>query len=492
MRGSARDSGSASSAAPREAATGARRTVMLLAVVVVAGLVVLCAFFAGLFDGRSAVFPQRAAIENAAPENDAERAASSAELVHAPRPIDVLPEPDGRVALDDDSAASALREEVGADAAATAPVLPAGELHVVVRTNGRPAVGAVAVHTYPRVTSADFDGDALAREPLVDGVARFTELPSGLMIGAVEIGADPPYRFSLVNPNQRGFVVTIELGDATVHGRVRNPDGTDAVGATVVVNSSGIKVVTTTNVDGSYLAGRHFQVGGCTVELRGNGLEAYPQRTVGLVAAQAHDVSFGPGSRLVRWRGRVIASDGQPVRADDGFAAGSLDLVTMAGRGAPMSVEVVDGAIDQWFEPGIYAVSTPVDVHAASAASRSRDPSTRQPPTRVLIDLSHDLEQDVLLPGAVVRGRVDPPTESPTTAASEVWKGGPIDTRPTIQLRGAIGVTFIEATIGADGAFRFVGLAPGTYVLSWHPNQTHEFVVAERDLAVIELDLTTP
>jgi hypothetical protein len=434
--------------------------------IVVAGASALCAL------GGDEVRPQRVYV---AAEGAAEPAASTADHDTPALRAPVLREA-GIESRSDARSAVAAQSDTASVAPNTANELPAGALEVVVHAAERAAQGWVSLQrvatndvTVPLVRPAE------SESPLVDGVARFDDVPRGLLLVGVHVGSDPPQRRLWVNSRVRGARIEFEIGNARIHGRIRSADGAAVEGARIVVRGRHGTVVATSAADGSYDAGAHFPAGRFTVAADGfDQARAYPQRSVDLASGAVREVSFGAHGDLVRWRARVLASDGEPVRDGDGLSAAAVQLVAHGGAGPTLVVPVVAGRIDHWFERGVFAL------RLAGAAPERADPRFLLPPSRarteVLLDLSCDLVRDVQLDGAVLRGRVAPTNGGAATTTLRSLGVGPD----------------LTATVDARGAFRFVGLPPGTYELCVGTAPSHRVAVAPHGPRVLELDLTRP
>ena len=356
--------------------------------------------------------------------------------------------------------------------------LPMGQLVVIGRleasaTGSRSAEGSVTVQSLQNNDPATpFNSWSTIHAPLENGVARFTDLPQGVLLVGLHVGSDPPHRKIWVNSRVRGARLDFEFGNARIYGQVRAADGTAVQGARVRITRRNVTVVALCGADGSYDGGNHFPAGRYTVEVDGHPIAgSSPLRTVDLGAGSSHEVSFGPGSDLSRWTGRVLAPDGQFVTASDGLPTGAIQLVAREGRGKTMEVSITDGLIDQWYEQDLYALRQNASDDGPHSRRRS-EPFARLPygPSEnalSAIDLSTDLARDVQLEGFVLSGRI----------ATDGNGANGIDLS-LVAPRGPSPSTVLHAAVGLNGDFRFVGLAPGTYTL----------IGSKRRLASVSID----
>jgi len=452
---------------PRVQASSAAAVVACVVVIATVGAWALRASPRGGFDPRRVHGPAPAAAT--APDSY-----PSGRDIRAPRALAA------RAA--DGSSLNGRRVVVAAEAGSAAgvqlatPSLPAGELEVVVRIADGPAQGQVALQ---RVATNDvtvpLDRRKALEAPLEDGVARFHDVPRGLLLVGVQVGSDPPQRALWVNPRVRGARLEFELGRASLHGRIRSPDGAAVEGARIVVSGRSFTVVATSAADGSYDAGGHFPAGRYSVAVEGFATaSAYPRRSVDLAPGSMRDVSFGAGSGLSRWRGRVLTANGDSVRAGDGLHERAVQVAGRNGRGSAFAVDVVDGAIDQWFEQGVYALRRGSNANERTPSALLLDLPEVPLQGPDAIDLSSHLVRDVQLDGFVLRGRVESPD------------GGPA----SIALRGAPTAPELRAAIDAEGVFRFVGLAAGAYELRWATNGTASVAIDPQGPIEVAVDLT--
>lgn len=351
--------------------------------------------------------------------------------------------------------------------------LEAGELEVLVRVNAGLADGWVSLQ---RIETNDlatpFEPSRTIEAPLEKGVARFSDLPQGVLLVGVLVGPGPPLRSSWVNSRVRGARLEFELGSARIFGWVRDADGAAAEGAQVKVTGRQGTVVASSAADGSYDVGGILPAGRYTVQVAGHPVATtFPKRIVDLADASRLDVSFGPGGGLSHWTGRLLAPDGQPITKADALPNRGVRLVAEGGRGAVLDVHVVDGVIDQWFERGVYDLRRGSD-RVPPLARPDRHATSSNALER--IDLSRDLARDVQLDGFVLIGKVDVPQEE--SGVVSLHKEGEFDKT--------------HAAIGADGSFRFVGLEPGTYALRWAAGDLGSLTIDPFGPIVREVDLT--
>ncbi|QDU82996.1 hypothetical protein Pla163_00910 [Planctomycetes bacterium Pla163] len=385
---------------------------------------------------------------------------------------------------------AALEHEPAVEAASDIDVdaLPAGELEVVVRlgaraADSRPADGWVALQRLEgNDLATPFDPALTIEAPLENGVARFEDLPRGVLLLGVHVGPGPPLRTTWVNSRVRGARLEFRLGDTRLHGWVRDSSGAAAHGARVWITGRQGAVVASCAPDGSYDGGGVLPAGRFEVRVEGHPIaDVSPRRTVDLQPGSVREVSFGPGGDLARWTGRVLAPDGSLVSAADGLPANAVQLAARGGRGRVFDVEVVDGAIDRWFERDVYALRF-VEDGAPVRATRFDDVLDRSPgrgyqSAHDTIDLNSDLVRDVLLAGFVLTGRVDIDTSAAANGAS-----------PSVELRSAHVFDGLRATVGADGTFRFVALEPGTYELHSSGAETAFVAIDARGPTVVEVE----
>jgi len=352
----------------------------------------------------------------------------------------------------------------------------AGELEVLVRVADRPAEGWVALQRVAiNDPTAPFDRLEMLESALQDGSARFRDVPRGLLLVGVHVGADPPQRALWVHSGARGARLEFQLGGSGIHGRIRAPAGAAVEGARIVVSGRHGTVVVSSAADGSYDAGEHFPAGRYTVAVDGfPGARTFPQRRVDLGAGATRDVSFGPGGDLSRWRGRVRTANGDWVREGDGLDERALRLVARSGRGVALDVDVVDGAIDQWFERDVYALRAASQAHERDRSALLGDARGAAWPSSDAVDLSRDLVRDVQLRGFVLRGRVEPPRAGHAYVA----------------LSGVRQASELRAAVDAEGLFRFVGLEPGDYELRWASDRAQTVAIDAHGPLEVELDLT--
>lgn len=383
---------------------------------------------------------------------------------------------------------AALEHEPSFEAASDIEVeaLPVGELEVVVSigaraADSRPADGWVALQRLEgNDLATPFDRSLTIEAPLEDGVALFTNLPRGVFLVGVHVGSDPPHRTSWVNSRVRGARLEFRLGDARIHGWVRDSGGAAAHGARVWITGRHGTVIANCAADGSFEGGRHFPGGRTTVRVEGHPIaDTSPVRTVDVPAAGSLEVSFGPGGDLSRWTGRVLAPDGSLISAADGLPANAVQLAARGGRGRVFDVEVVDGAIDRWFEPDAYALVDRSAVREPAPLGRIVERLDAAPMGAQVLDLSRDLVRDVQLAGFVLAGRVEPP-EDDATFVTIGGAGGGV---------GAGGLRGMRAAVAADGTFRFVALEPGTYELRWGADGVASVTIDARGPVAVEADL---
>lgn len=373
--------------------------------------------------------------------------------------------------------------EVVEDAILEDAILEAGALEVVVRQADRAAVGRVALQ---RIETNDlatpFDPSLTIEAPLEGGVARFANLPQGVLLVGVFVGAEPPLRTTWVNSRVRGARLEFALGRARLHGWVRGADGAAADGARVWITGRQGTVVATCASDGSYDGGGVHPGGRCTVHVEGDPIAlASPRRTIDLVPNSVREVSFGPGGDLSRWTGRVLAPDGSFVTAKDGLPARAVQVVAREGRGATIDVRVVDGAIDQWFERDVYALRL-AGVEEPSGSARfdellAKSPRRGKQGARAMFDLSSDLVRDVQLVGFVLTGRVE-------LGGSEATGGE----SPFVELRAAREFEGLRAEVDAHGSFRFVGVEAGTHALRSSDGREESIAIDARGPIVVDVE----
>lgn len=367
--------------------------------------------------------------------------------------------------------------------------LPVGALEVIGRVDrraagSRPADGWVAVQRLQgNDLATPFDPSLAIDATLENGVARFTDLPRGVLLIGVRVGSDPPYRRTWVNSRVRGARLEFGLGDAQIHGQVRAADGTAAQGARVWITGRSDTVVAICTADGSYDGGSHFPAGRYTVQVEGHPIASnFPLRTVDLPADSSLEVSFGPGGDLSRWTGRVLAPDGLLVTASDGLPARAVQLVAREDRGRVLDVQIVDGVIDQWFERDVYALRQQAGEDGARSEWRDDPfaPSTHRArqSARGAIDLSSGLVRDVQLEGFVLSGRIEV-DGSDFSGTESAFVG----------LRGQRAFESLRAVASSDGAFRFVGLAPGGYELYWSNGRVASVSIDARGPIAVEVQL---
>ncbi len=267
----------------------------------------------------------------------------------------------------------------------------------------------------------------------------------------------------------------------TTLGRVRAADGAAARGARVrIVGPSGT-VVADCASDGSYDGGSRFLAGRYTVRVEGHPIaDSSPVRSCDLDANASIEVSFGPGGGLSRWTGRVLAPDGSSIAALDGLSANALQLVPGGGRGKALDVRISDGAINQWFEPGVYALQQAARIDGTrSARPPSRLEHAPPDPQEIgssAINLSSDLVRDVRLEGFILSGRLAPDPNAPRPPGPQI-----------VELRSARSPEPLRATVRPDGTYRFLGLAPGDYLLT--PLHAPQTIVSIDPLGPLEVEL---
>lgn len=380
-----------------------------------------------------------------------------------------------------------LERDSSAEPARAVAVLPAGLLEVSVRSSGRAALGTVALQPIrSNDLATPFDRSLTIEAPLVDGVARFADLPRGVLLVAVQVGSGPALRTTWVNSRVRGARLEFELGDAGIHGWVRDNDGAAVAGARVWITGQQGTVVATSAADGSYDGGRALPAGRWSVHVEGHPIAlASPRRCLDLQPNSVREISFGPGGDCARWTGRLLAPDGSSVSAADGWPPNALQLVAQEGRGAALDVRVVDGAIDQWFERGVYQLrvvgdsapqrSSPVgDLLARPAGLRLRG-ALRAP---AVLDLSADLARDVQLAGFVLCGRLAIAGSDATGSAT-----------PFVELRAERASESLQAEVSTAGTFRFLALKPGTYELRAWNGREAAVVIDEHGPILVEIEI---
>jgi hypothetical protein len=372
--------------------------------------------------------------------------------------------------------------EVARDSGVDSP--SPGELEVVVRANDRAAVGHVALQ---RINTNDlatpFDRSLTIEAPLVDGVARFGGLPRGVLLVGVHVGSGPPLRTTWVNSRVRGGRLEFDLGDARIHGWVRDDEGAAAAGARVRLTGRQGTVVAISAPDGSYDGGHVLPAGRWVVHVEGHPIAlSSPRRSIDLQRGSVREVSFGPGGDCARWTGRLLAPDGSFVTATDGLPAKAVQLVAREGRGPAIDVRVVGGAIDQWFERDVYRLRVAgagAPQHSArldDLLARSSGLGRQSAPDT--LDLSTDQVRDVQLAGFVLIGRVEN-SGSETTGLDSHF----------VELRSGPESESLQAEVGPDGTFRFVALEQGTYELrSWEAMET-QVVIDEYGPTVVEVEI---
>lgn len=447
-----------------------RAAVATLSVAVAAGAFALLA----LFGSRPG--PQR---EGHAADGPAAAPAAQDTGLDVPTAGGLATRTDGDESLDGRGRALVPEAELGAkraDATDAVSARPAGELEVAVHIAAGPASGWVALqHVATNDLTVPFDRSATIEAPLENGVARFHDLPRGLLLVGVHVGSAPPHRALWVNSRARGARLEFELGSASIHGRVRAPDGVAVEGARILVSGSISTVVTSSAADGSYHAGGLFPVGRHTVALeRSSSTSSFPSRSVDLAPGMIRDVSFGPGSDLSRWRGRVRASNGEFVRAGDGLDPRAVQLAARNGRGPAIAVHVEDGAIDQWFERDVYALRLGSSANEKEVPTERLDPRDAPLTAPGAIDLTTDLVRDVELNGFVLRGRVEAPGSG----------------QAFLSLRAPRTPSELRAAIDDEGAFRFVGLEAGAYELRWKTDRVKAITIDAHGPIELVVDLT--
>ena len=447
-----------------------RAAVATLSVAVAAGVLALLALFGSRFGSRR---------EGHAADGPAAAPAAQDTRLELPTAGGLATRADGDESLDGRGRALAPEAELGANLADVADAVsapPAGELEISVHIADGPASGWVALqHVATNDVTVPFDRSATIEAPLEHGVARFHDLARGLLLVGVHVGSDPPHRALWVNSRVRGARLEFELGSASIHGRVRAPDGGAVEGARIIVSGSIGTVVTSSAADGSYHAGGLFPAGRYTVAVeRSSSTRSFPSRSVDLAPGAVRDVSFGPGSDLSRWRGRVRASNGEFVRAGDGRDPRAVQLAARSGRGPAIAVHVEDGTIDQWFERDVYALRLGSTANEKEVSTALLDPQDAPLLDPRAIDLSSDLVRDVELGGFVLCGRVAPPG----------------DGQASISLRAPRTPSELRAAVDANGTFRFVGLEAGEYELRWETDGVRSITIDAHGPIEVDLDLT--
>lgn len=327
-----------------------------------------------------------------------------------------------------------------------------------------------------------FPSVAQFRESRVDGVAAFRELRPGRYV----LGFDPlsearrPRRF-VAELLHTGQSYRVNLGSARVIGSVFGAEGRALPDVVVGVLSRDsdpdsrllLSAFAVTDRYGEFevvdLASGRYEVV-FEPDARFDGLGDVERHAIVLARGGTAVVRFGPSGRAVRWRGRVTNAAGDPFEG-----RGSLVLTAADARSERSTTIDASGRFEIAFSSGAW--------HARAFLCGAPEAGFD---LGVFELADHDLERDLVVPGAQLRGRVLGLTgaELADTAAAHLVSAH----REGHEYPAAIRTVSLRA----DGTFVLDAVEEGTWVISTWPRAlvgTGSLLVHVPAAGVVNLDL---
>jgi len=363
-------------------------------------------------------------------------------------------------------------------------------LEILVERDGLPAPGVwvwvASPDDWPMLDCLDLEGSlpVSARFERTDasGLATFHELVPWIHTVGLDTAQPPanpwPRRF-VMSGLHAGYRHVIALGSAVVRGTVYYHNGQPRGGAGVqVVNEQPdahhlvIAAIARTDAHGEYRI-EDLPAAAWLVLMdddgRFDGRGLVERARVETVSGGEHVVDFGTPRGLPLWSGRVLNAFGEPFPG-----TGQLQLLQELTGAARMGPIDDHGHFMLAFSAGTFDLA----VHVTGSPGGGFELSPVELP-------AHDLERDVVVPGARLAGRVVAADGAATSLA---------DLRVSAREKGHdYPAAFRTVTTGADGTFRLDGLAPGTWVVGIYPGRLVEGQTIEVTLApserVVELEL---
>ncbi len=393
----------------------------------------------------------------------------------------------GRVAVEEPGPAASEEDppeaaEPETEAEPAAP--PPGCLRVVVRRGGAPVAGRTVHLLRSRSYWLPRDLSAVEAELVhlildAEGEAIACSLEPGTYIVGVELdpGQIPQRRVKLVA--EEGATVRFDLAGASLTGHVYDDDGVPVEGARVQVDSSAA-IVVWTDAQGAYRVeaiaeGVHW-VG---VNRDGSSFsEGEHMLQVAFAEGEAKRLDFGDPAGLATWSGFLRNRAGDPVGSPEGLRRPArLHLLRLEDRDYRTIPVGEDGRFTVRLARGRYQVKV--------------NPPGQRDRLSIHEDLpidSADLEQDIVLPGTRVSGRVrDPLTGEPGRGRH----------RHTVQahLEGQThSAAFHRTLIAPDGRYAIDGLGPGVWRIGPSGTSLEDYLevrVREEDVE-LSVDLEHP
>ena len=372
------------------------------------------------------------------------------EVREAPEPAAVSPEADGPDADDDvpvepETPPTAVQQRRGWH-----QKVPPGLIEGVLFDRHEPLTDAEA-YVWDATGAGTPAGIPSGKPPLTsvlvdrDGRYRFDGLePGSYFVGVKVPGESARLAFrKLKVGEQETDRAIIVLGTATVTGIVYDDDGAPAPEALVRLSLTSVGGPwdtisdTTTDASGRYRFSRLLEGGGwLTVAYTGDFDDGDHTRSrrFGVKRGQTLEEDFGAPQRVAVVAGTLRARTGEPLRGP-----GRL-ILSRQGSG-----EYLDAAYDA---DGRYSHRMPAGTYDVDVwyADRNRWPHAASL-KGALVVADQDLERDLTIPGARLRGRV---TGGPPASARVRWSDGKH-----------------SATVAVvDGAYVIDGLPPGEYELT--------------------------
>jgi len=344
--------------------------------------------------------------------------------------------------------------------------LEAGCLEVLVLRHGAP-VSSGTVHLVSDRRSwlpPDPWSDEKVRQlPIgVDGIARAAALAPGIWLIGAEVVQGEVQQERVRLTEEKGQRVVIELGGASLSGHVYDSDGAPVEGARVQVGSTFATVVWSDAL-GAYRVnalpeGTHW----ASARLDGNEYSKSDfMLQIAFADSEQKEHDFGRSRRNPRWTG-VVRN-----RADDPVPGAKLHVSRRDQDGYSTGRAAGDGTFQLALEPGTYDISL-----------ESPSNSNRTLAIEGFVIAEADIEQDLVLPGTRVAGKVH--------GLPDNWAERSRGMTVSARIEGKdYSAAIYRAEVLFDGSFVLDGLGPGKWLLTTWPDQTP----SASELTIREVDV---